>query len=332
MRYHPRMRVFITGATGFIGGAIARELVARGHTLRALVRNQAKVAKLEALGVETARGDLEDPASLAEAARGAEAVMHVAGITAEPLPGDFTHVNANGTRNVLEAAAAAASVRRFVYLSTMSAVGPGIGGAPLVEDQPCEPISAYGRSKHNAERLVRAYRERFAVTILRPALVYGPGDVKLLPLFKLARWGVTPTFGSDGQRLSVIHVDDVARGVAMALDEPRAANETFFLAHPDAPTTRELVRSIGLAAGADPLVIAVPPTAAFGAALVAEGLGRMLQRPSPFNAGFVAELLGDSWLCATEHARDELGFSAAIGLTEGLEQAATWYASRPLLL
>lgn len=324
------MRVLVTGASGFVGGAVVSALLERKHEVRALVRNRARAPRLAELGVDLALGHLEDPQALREAVTGVQAVMHVAGLLAEPLPGDFTRVNVEGTRNVVEAAVAA-RIERLLFVSSVSAVGPSSSGVPLTESRPSSPTSAYGRSKADAERLVRAHGERLPYTIIRPPVVYGPGDRKLLPLFKLARLGALPSAGAGAERVSLVHVRDLAVGMVTALEHPAAARETFFLADADAPTVHELLRTIGLAAGADVHVVQLPPAAVFGAALLAETVGRLVRRTPMFNSDFIADVVGHSWVCSPDHARDALGFEAKIGWREGLRDAAGWYLAQSLV-
>jgi nucleoside-diphosphate-sugar epimerase len=324
------MRVLVTGASGFVGGAVVRALLERRHEVRALVRHRARATLLTELGVDLAVGDLDDRPALSAAVSGVQAVLHVAGLMAEPLPGDFTRVNVEGTRNVIEAAEAA-GVERLLFVSSVSAVGPSPTGTPLTESQPSSPASAYGRSKADAERLVRAHGERLPYTIVRPPVVYGPGDRKLLPLFKLARFGVLPSAGHGTERVSLVHVRDLAVGMVTALEHPAAARETFFFADPDAPSLHELLRTIGLAAGADVHVVPLPPVAVFGAALLSETLGRLVRRTPMFNSDFIADVIGHSWVCSPDHAREVLGFEAKIGWREGLREAAGWYLAQSLV-
>jgi len=324
------MRVLVTGATGFVGGALVAALREHQHDVRALVRSRPRAEGLVAQGVELTLGEVGDRQALADAVGGVQAVVHLAGLLAEPHPGDFIRVNVEGTRNVVEAAEAA-GVERLVFVSSVSASGPSPTGAPLTETQPSSPASAYGRSKADAERLVRAHGERLPYTIVRPPVVYGPGDRKLLPLFKLARLGVLPSAGAGTERVSLVHVRDLAVGIAAALEHPAAARDTFFLADPDAPSLRELLRTIGLAAGADVHVLPLPPAAVFGAALLTETLGRLVRRTPMFNSDLIADLVGHSWVCSPDHAREVLGFETKIGWREGLRDAAGWYLAQSLV-
>src|SRR5881409_3278234 len=148
------MKVLLTGGSGFLGSFVAEQLSAEGHLVRALVRPHSARKILDKLArVEFAPGAIEDRASLGAAVDGVDAVVHVAGIVKARRPADFFEVNAQGTRNLLEAALRR-PVPRFVYISSLAAVGPSSDGTPVPDDVEPRPVTHYGRSKLEAERAV----------------------------------------------------------------------------------------------------------------------------------------------------------------------------------
>ncbi len=318
------MEIFLTGGTGFIGGWVARELRERGHNLRALVRSPGRAQQLRH-SAELVMGGLYDAQALARGARGADLVVHIAGVLAESKAGEFTRINVNGTRNLLDAAVAAGSVTRFVLVSSIAAQGPSSLARAVDEEMPCEPVSAYGYSKLQAEQMARAYREYLPVTIVRPPVVFGPGDTGTLPLFKLARLGVVPLVGSSEQRSSVIYVEDLARGISDAALHPAASNETFYFAEATAHTTVALLSCLGEVMGRRVRVVPVPRPAAWGAAWMGGSIGPLLGLPSLLNRDKLAEMLSESWVCTTERARTLLGWHERVSFREGAELTYAWY-------
>src|SRR3954470_2428325 len=142
------MKILLTGGSGFLGSYVAEQFTAAGHTVRALVRPRSDKRLLEKLPrVELAPGAVEDRASLGPAVAGVDAVVHVAGIVKARKPADFFEVNAQGTRNLVEAALAQGGLKRFVYVSSLAAVGPSPDGKPVHEDAEPRPVTQYGRSK-----------------------------------------------------------------------------------------------------------------------------------------------------------------------------------------
>jgi uncharacterized protein YbjT (DUF2867 family) len=178
----------VTGGTGFVGQAVLEEASRRRTSVRALARREQASYK----GVEWVRGDLADRDALTRLVAGAEAVLHIAGVVNTPDPLGFHVGNVAGTESVVEAAREA-GIRRFVFVSSLSAREPG--------------LSAYGRSKRHAEEVVQT--SGLDWTIVRPPAIYGPRDREILDLFRAARWGVVPM--PPAGRASIIHVGDLTR-------------------------------------------------------------------------------------------------------------------------
>ena len=228
------MTVLVTGGTGFVGPHVVHELRARGVAVRALVREPSRGSRLAAWGAELATGDVTDPASLATACAGVDAVVHLVAII-RGRPEDFERVMAQGTRNVV-AAAREAGVRRFVLASALGL------------DERTKDAVPYFRAKWEMERAVR--ESGLEHVIFRPSFVFGR-DGGVLPTFvRLARLApVTPIVGPGTQRLQPIWIDDLAAYYAAAISEPAAANRTFELGGPDAVTWNEfwqrLKRTLG---------------------------------------------------------------------------------------
>jgi dihydroflavonol-4-reductase len=219
------MTALVTGASGFVGSAVARALLRRGETVRAFVRASSDRRNLEELNMEVVVGDLRDRASLDRAAKGCDTVFHVAADYRlwVPKPEDMFHANVDGTRNVMEAAANAGA-RRIVYTSSVATLGLCQGIEPANEDTPVKQsdiISPYKQSKFAAEVLVkRMVKEQgLPAVIVHPSTPIGPRDVKPTPTGKIvveAAKGRMPAFVDTG--LNIVHVDDVAEGHLLAHD------------------------------------------------------------------------------------------------------------------
>ena len=225
------MRVLVTGANGFVGASVCRALIGAGHTVRALVRPGARDEDLPA-GVERVDGDVTVPASLPPGVAGMDAVVHTAGVKHAARLSTFQRVNADGTGHLAEASVEA-GVGRFVLVSTIAAQGPSpIGGAHRVGGSEA-PINDYGRSKLAAEQRLLAVRTA-GTTILRPSLLYGPGDDHLLVWAKMVRRRLVPMVPD--LPLSFLHVDDLAALVLRVLAHPEPPVGPFFVSDGE-PTT-----------------------------------------------------------------------------------------------
>jgi uncharacterized protein YbjT (DUF2867 family) len=218
------MTVLVTGGTGFVGPHIVHALRARELPVRALVRDRSRGSRLAAWGVELVDGDVTDPASLRAAVAGAEVVVHLVAII-KGSPADFERVMAQGTRDLV-AAARDEGVRRFVL---MSALG--------VNEQTKDSVPYYA-AKWEMERATK--ESGLEHVIFRPSFIFGKDGGVLPTSVKLARFSpVTPIIGPGTQRLQPIWIDDVAEYYARSLDLPEAANRTFEIGGPDAPTWNE---------------------------------------------------------------------------------------------
>jgi UDP-glucose 4-epimerase len=249
----------VTGASGFIGRPLTAALTHAGYTVRAAVRDRR--AQQFPSGVDVAmQPDLAHPVFWAPLVAGMDAVVHLAGIahTGPDVPeATYDRVNHVATAE-LARAAAAAGVRRLVFLSSTRAQAGAASAEPLTETATPRPTDAYGRSKLAAEAAVRA--AGMPTTILRPALVYGPGAKgNFASLMRVAALPVPLPFGAFANRRSFLALDNLIAAVRFALEDPRAVNETFLVADRQAISLAQLVSLLRAAAGRKPWLAPVPP-------------------------------------------------------------------------
>ncbi len=319
---------FITGASGFIGGQLARRLLAAGRPVRVLARRP--LPELERLGARVVAGDLHDAAALRAGCAGAGTVFHVAGrVGVWGPPDDFFRVNVEGTRQVL-AACRAAGVPRLVFTSSPSVVysGGDLAGvdesAPLCTDAPC----AYPTSKAAAERLVAAASNGDLVTVaLRPHLVWGPGDRNVVPrVLALARRGRLRVVGSGANRVDCTHIENVVDAHVLAeaaLARPAGApgdvrGRAYFITNGEPVVLWDWINQLLRGVGVPEVSRRVSVGAAYRAGAVLEALWRVLPlRGEPPMTRFVAkELATDHWF-RLDAARRDLGYVPRVSMAEG---------------
>ena len=230
------MKILVTGATGKVGGRLAKRLAQRGDQVRALVRDRTRAADLRQADIELVEGDLLEVDSLAEAVRGVDAVVHCAAFFRGATPEQAHAVNDLGSQH-LASAARAASVKRFIFTSTGLVYGSN-GGLLAREDDPCAPTAAYPVSKLAAERFLLAV-EGLDARVLRLPFVYGDGDPHIEEAIPMMR-GFPRT-----QRMSLAHHADVAQAVARLLDAPSPAHRTYNVVDDEAPELATLFASVG---------------------------------------------------------------------------------------
>jgi len=317
------MRALVTGATGFLGRALVRELQARGHTVRALVREGTDPSPLGP-AVEVSRGDATDPAALRRAVEGCPLVYHLAGIRRAATPADFHAVNATSTRLLLEACVAAgAAGHRFVLAGSLAAMGPSRDGRR--EEDPFAPAEWYGESKAEAERITRAFAAKLPVAVARPPRIIGPGDRENLFFFRIVARGVVLRILGPDRPLSWIDVDDCARGFALLGERPEAAGEAFLLASRERTSVEGLQREVARSLGLSPRTIPVPPAALRALGLAADLVTSATGRRLPLNRKLVRQVLAPGWTCHPDKAERLLGFTAPTPLAASVARSARYY-------
>jgi NADH dehydrogenase len=234
--------ILITGATGFVGSHLVKRMRRDGLKVRAVTRTPAKAKTLEDLGVDVVPGDIADLASLEAAAQGCDRVIHLVGIIQEGRGFTFRSVHVEGTGHILDAAKRA-GVNQFIY---QSALGSREGAA-----------SEYHRTKWEAEKLVTASGIPF--TILRPSLIYGPGDLFTIRLADMIRLSpVLPVIGTGRSKIQPIYIDDVASCIVKILAGSQHAGKTYEIGGPEQLTYEQVTKAIAAAMGVDRPVVHMP--------------------------------------------------------------------------
>jgi nucleoside-diphosphate-sugar epimerase len=328
------MRVLVTGATGFIGSRLVQRCLAEGMSVRALGRrnNSAEAenaSELETAGAEFLEVSVADREALAAAMDGVDVVFHLAAAQHEANVSDdyFRSINVEGTRHVFEAAEHA-GVGRVVHGSTIGVFGCRAGQV-VNEDSPLEPGNIYGITKLEGEQVVRGFAHRVPVAIARIAETYGPGDRRLLKLFRGAERGLVLQVG-DGQNLHhLVYIDDLLDGLLLAARDERALGRTFVLAGHEPVTSRAMLEVVPRVLGLTPRILRLPLSALMFVAVVLETLLRPLGVQPPLHRRRL-DFFRKSFAFSLGEAR-ELGFKPRVSLEDGMRATARWYRERGLI-
>ena len=324
------MIALVTGSSGFIGSHVVDALLARGASVRALVRPGTVGAPPDPR-VARWTVDLLDDRSVREcpAWEGVTHVFHLAGVTKRRTLAQFRNGNVVPTANLFAAAAARGGARppRVVLVSTQAAGGPASSpDRPVREDDPPRPIEAYGQSKLEAELAAQPFEGRLPVTIVRPAAVYGPRDRDFLRAFRLAARSIAIHAVPRENRFSIVHVADLVTALLLAGERPEAVGRTYYIANDRAPSWAELYAEIASAASCvRTLDLQVPLPAIAAAGVAGDILSAVTGWHTLANRHKTRLARPRWWLCDPARARVELGWKAAISLQHGVRETYLWY-------
>lgn len=336
--WRPVGRLLLTGFPGWLADALLidlrRDPLPGLRRIRCLVQPgvtvEPSVAQRGApFEIELYRGDLRDPAALAEAVRGIDTVFHSAGVVHCRRVGDWYDVNTAGTRRLIDAAAAAGA-ERFVLVSSNAAAGRAERfDQRLTEDDPPCPLSHYGRSKWLAEQEVHARADRIETVVLRPCMFYGPPvPPRHVEIYRRILAGRMPLVGGGQFARSLSHIDNLVQGSRLAMVHPAAPGQTYYITDRPIYTTRQIVEAMAEALGCAPRYLPLPRVVgpiAYGVDVTVSLLGFYWQ---------TVHLVGESdWHVGVScgKAERELGYAPRVELSEGMRQAIAWCRSRGLL-
>jgi nucleoside-diphosphate-sugar epimerase len=321
------VRALVTGATGFTGGHLARALATQGDAVSALVRAEGPAsAALAQSGISVRIGDLRDRRALAGATTGIDVVYNIAALYRQAGLGSevYRAVNATAVREVVEAAARGGA-RRVVHCSTVGVHGD-VEHPPANEDAPLKPGDVYQETKLEGERLAREAGEKtgIEVTIARPSGIYGPGDRRLLRLFRGVARGRWVTLGSGEIYYHLTFIDDLVEGFRLCGVQPAAANRTYILAGGEVTTLNALVGLVAEGAGVPVPRRHLPAWPFWAAGAVCEAICAPFGIEPPLYRRRV-DFFTKSRAFDITRARTEIGYAPRVGLREGIRRTLDWY-------
>ncbi len=328
-------RTLITGGTGFIGSRLALRCHEAGEQVRVLGRLNThaegqNTEELERKGIEFVDGSVTDPEAVGRACGGIEVVYHLAAAQHEANVPDsyFYEVNVDGTRTVLEKAVEC-GVSRFVHGSTIGVYGIGTDG-PVTDDSPLEPDNIYGITKLEGEKVVRSYFNRLPIAIARIAETYGPGDRRLVKLFKGIARKRFFMIGNGENLHALVHIDDLIDGLRLAATRGEATGKTFVLAGSEAISTNDMVGGIAEALQVRRPKLRVPLWPLMAAAVAMESTLKPLGIQPPLHRRRM-NFFVKSFEFTCRMARSTLGYQPKVGIAEGAAATAAWYRQMQLI-
>jgi nucleoside-diphosphate-sugar epimerase len=282
---------------------------------------------LESLNVEIRFINPYEISSLANSLEDVNIIYHVAGRTRGLRKSDFIKDNFIFTKNLIEACKISKiQLKRFILVSSLSAVGPCRNSRPVTEESDCQPVITYGASKRMAEQFAIDNMPNLPITIIRPPAVYGPKDIDIYPYFKLAKLGIIISI-ANLKKLSIIYVKDLASGIIKASLAESAIGKTYFISNKLPTSTEEFLEIAADSFGIRRIKLRIPHLAVLASAAISDFASRLTYKASVFNREKTVEVSYENWVCSAQKAEDELSFIPGTSLRNGINETILWYKS-----
>ncbi|MFC1836370.1 NAD-dependent epimerase/dehydratase family protein [Thermodesulfobacteriota bacterium] len=321
----------VTGGTGFVGSNLVDFLLSEGWEVACPVRDTSALRHLRGTPVEVFPLDQLE-ARLSESTQ-FDFVFHLAAATRALRLQDYRVVNVDLTGRLLDLFTPPDhNLKRFVLVSSQAAAGPcQVDGTPVLESDDPRPLSMYGRSKLEAEQLAQGYTDRVPITIVRPPTVFGPRDVDVLDVFKLARFRLAPCLAGPDRLVSIIYVEDLVRGILAAALSEKSIGETYFLANKEPVIWKKFVLTVARVMGYEAIPLPIPLAIGKAVARLSDLKGRLTGTPALMRTEHFEEMIQDAWVCATQKAARDLGWQAETPIEEAIRATEAWYRTHEWL-
>lgn len=316
----------VTGASGFVGSHLVDLLLSKGYNVRCIVRNSSNLKWLDGKPVEIHKCGLFDKEGLKQAFKNANYIYHVAGVVKSKKPEGYIQGNVEATRTLLDVALEnKESLKRFIYVSSQTSVGPSHSIEAVNETVEMNPITNYGRSKKAAELMVHTYMDKLPITICRPPAVYGERDTEIFIFFQTFSRGLFTTIGMKDKTVSLIHVSDLVNGFYLAAINEKAVGQTYFISSEKLYNWETVGRVTSEVLGKKALHIKVPHFLVYTIAAIAQFFAMFSCKPATLNIEKASDLIQEFWTCDTSKAVRELGYRQETSLEEGIKRTIGWY-------
>jgi len=321
-----RRTAVVTGANGFVGSHLVDLLLENNYIVRCITRKSSDLRWLKDKDVQIFDSGLMDKEGLRKAFQGAEYIFHVAGVVKSKKPEGYFQGNVDTTRVLLETAVEFKnSIKKFLIVSSQTAAGPSLNGKVITEDDPCNPITTYGRSKLAEEKLAISFMNQLPITICRAPAVFGERDTEIFIFFQTFNKGLMTTIGFDKKLISLIYVKDLVKGFMLAAESDKSTGQTYFIASEKFYSWHEVGDITSKVLSKNPIKIRVPHSAVYLIAAVAQFVAMFSSKPATLNLEKAKDLIQKTWICDTGKAVRELGYHQSFTLEDSIKRTCEWY-------
>lgn len=316
----------VTGANGFVGSHLVDLLLDKGYHVRSITRKSSDLKWLEGKPIEKFDCGLFDKDGLRLALKDSNYIFHVAGVVKSKTLKGYFQGNVDTTRNLLDIASENLnSIKRFVVVSSQTVTGPSLDGKPVTEETECKPITTYGKSKLEEERVALSYSDRLPITICRAPAVYGERDTEIFIYFNTFSKGLTTTIGFHQKKLSLIHVTDLVNGIYLAAISDKSVGQVYFISSERYYTWPEINDITSKVLGKKAIVIKVPHFLVYTIAAFAQFFSMFSNKAATLNIEKAKDITQQYWICDTSKAMKDFGFRQNISAEEGIKRTIEWY-------
>ena len=322
--------ILITGASGFIGKHLVKLAIDKGFAVHALVRKTSNITAIKSLGANILFGEITSTKSILKVFKelndvglSFDYIIHAAALTKAKTEKEFFDINTKSTLHLLSAVEQSGiRLKKFVFISSLAASGPEDLGK-IIEKDHDQPITFYGKSKLQAERIVKSF-ETVPHIILRPTAVYGPGEKDLLSVFKIVNKGINPSLGFNKQELTFIYVKDLAELIMAAVISDQE-NKTYFITDNSIYNKTAFASAISKFIEKKVVNVHLPLMLVKGISFFAQNISNFFGKQSPLTLEKYKELTAQSWNCNVADTFKELNYTPVYSLEEGIKETARWY-------
>lgn len=319
----------VTGANGFVGSHLVDNLLDKGWKVRCIVRKSSNLKWLDQKNIEIYDCGLFDKDGLRKAFKDANYIFHVAGVVKSKTKEGYFTGNVETTKNLLDVALENTStIKKFLVVSSQTVTGPSTKDKPVDENSVCNPITTYGRSKLEEEKLALSYKDKLPITICRAPAVYGERDTEIFIYFQTFNKGLTTTIGFNKKELSLIHAIDLVEGFYLAAMSEKSNGQIYFISSEEFYTWEEINSITSKVLNKKPIIIKVPHFLVYTIAAIAQFFAIFSSKPATLNIEKAKDITQQFWTCDTSKAIKDLGYRQKISIEEGIKRTCTWYKDK----
>lgn len=322
----------VTGASGFVGSHLVDKLISEGHHVKCILRKSSSRKWLDGKPVEIIDSGLFDKEKLKTILCDADYLFHVAGVVKAKHYQDYLNGNVETTRALLETLVEVnPKIKKVVIVSSLTACGPSINGVTSTEETIEHPLTRYGRSKLEQEKLAKSFMGKLPISIVRPPAVFGPRDTEIFLVFKTYKAGLMTLIGFDKKELSLVYVDDLVNGIYLASISNQSAGQTYFVAAEEINNWIQVSGFLEKALGKKAINLHLPHFIVYTVAAIAQFFAIFSSKAATFNVEKARDFVQSAWTCDVSKAKKELGYSQSISIEEAMIRTADWYKAEKWL-